>query len=236
MLVRDCMTPNPRTARPDTTLDEALHLMRRLKIRRLPVLQTGELVGIVTWTDLMRASPSPASSLAVWEIPALLQKVSVSEAMTEDPIVIEPDVPVEEAARTLRERKIGGLPVVQEGKLVGIVTESDLFDALIFLLGGDIQGIRMTVDLPNGLHDLANLAKALTIPDEESPTLAVTVRLDSNVHRGYLRISTSMPLVVAERLAVEGFRVFNLRYVAAGSRDRAHGPRRGGDESTITVK
>lgn len=218
MLVRDYMTLNPTTVEPDTTLDEALGLMRRQRIRRLPVLQEGRLVGIVTWTDLMRASPSSATSLAVWEIPPLLEKARVREVMTENPIVVEP---VEEAARILRERKIGGLPVVEEGNLVGIVTESDLFDALIYLLGGDIQGIRMTVDLPNGLRDVGRLAEALA-QDDEAPTMAATVRLDTTTRRGYLRVATSSPLLVAERLAIGGFRVSNLRYAPRGNPHRAH--------------
>lgn len=221
MLVRDYMTLNPTTVEPDTTLDEALGLMRRQRIRRLPVLQEGRLVGIVTWTDLMRASPSSATSLAVWEIPPVLEKARVLEVMTENPIVVEPGMPVEEAARILRERKIGGLPVVEEGNLVGIVTESDLFDALIYLLGGDIQGIRMTVDLPNGLRDVGRLAEALA-QDDEAPTMAATVRLDTTTRRGYLRVATSSPLLVAERLAIGGFRVSNLRYAPRENPHRAH--------------
>lgn len=223
MLVRDCMTPDPTTVTPQTSLRDALRLMRRLRIRHLPVMEHDRLVGIVTWTDLMRASPSPASGLAAWEIPELLAQATVRDVMTERPVTVPPDLPVEDAARALRERKIGSLPVVDGGRLVGIVTESDLFDAIVHLLGGDIGGVRMTVDLPAGLADADRLLHTLEALPERSPAVVVAVRLDAAVRRAYLRLSTEAPLRVAEALAAAGFHVSQLK-ATPRPRPEAPGP------------
>ena len=213
MLVRDCMTPDPTTVTPQTTLRDALRLMRRERIRHLPVVEHGRLVGIVTWTDLMRGSPSPASALAAWEIPDLLAQTAVRDVMTEHPVTVAPDLPVEDAARLLRQRKIGSLPVVDGDRLVGIVTETDLFDAIVHLLGGDIGGVRMAVDFPGGLADVDRLIHVLKGLPGNTLTLAIAVRLDQATRRGYVRVSTAAPLQVAETLVAEGFHVFQVKAV-----------------------
>lgn len=212
MFVRDCMTSRPTTVEPETTMAEALALMRSLRIRHLPVLEGTRLVGIVTWTDLMRGGPSIATSLSAWEVPALLDSACVRDVMTADPITVSPDVPVEHAARLLRKHKIGSLPVVDKRFLVGIVTESDLFDALIHLLGGDIHGVRISVELPAGLADLARLCHFVGPAMGTKTTIVITARVDNGLRRAYLRIATDSPLTVAERLAAEGFQVGSLRF------------------------
>lgn len=213
MLVRDCMTPNPTTVDPEARLDEALGLMRALKVRHLPVLSGAALVGILTWTDLMRAAPPATASPGSADLPARLVKVRVKELMSPEPVTISPDTPVEIAARTLRERKIGSLPVIEDRILVGIVTETDLFDALTRLLGGDFRGVRMAVELPNGLADLVTLVQTLMpLVDVRRGALTVTARLDATSRRGYLRVSTASPLVLAESLAVAGLQVSGLHF------------------------
>src|SRR3972149_4514732 len=119
MLVRDRMAAPPITIDVNTSTGEAHALMRHYDIRRLPVVARGRLVGIVSWTDLMRAQPSPASTLSAWEGPGLLRKASVKEIMTADPITIGPDSPIEAAAGIMRRPKIGGLPRVEGGRPVG---------------------------------------------------------------------------------------------------------------------
>jgi acetoin utilization protein AcuB len=222
MLVRDCMTPNPTTIDPEATLDAALGLMRALRVRHLPVLSGAALVGILTRTDLMRAVPPATASSGSAEYPTLLVKVHVEEVMTPQPVTTTPDTPVEIAARVLRERKIGSLPVVEERMLVGIVTESDIFDALMHLLGGDFRGVRMAVELPNGLGDLGTLVQTLSpLLEREKGALTVTARLDATSRRGYVRVSTGSPLVVAESLAVAGLEVSHLHFEPPGKRTRA---------------
>ena len=129
--VRDWMTPNPITIDTKTTLPEAHRLMMECHIRRLPVVDHGKVVGILTQGDVREASPSGATSLSIFELNYLLAKLSVEKIMTRDPITITPGATIRDAARIMLEHKIGGLPVVEDEKLVGIITESDIFRVLV---------------------------------------------------------------------------------------------------------
>jgi len=129
--VRDWMTPNPITASRETTLPEAYKLMTEHQIRRLPIMDDGRLVGIVTRGDVRGAQASEATSLSVWELNYLLSKLVLSELMTEKVISVAPDTTIREAAQTMLDNKIAGLPVLEQGELVGIITESDIFRMLV---------------------------------------------------------------------------------------------------------
>jgi acetoin utilization protein AcuB len=143
------MTHNPITVAPDLPIAEALEQMRREKIRRFPVLNDkGKLVGIVAEEDLLYASPSPVTSLSVWEVTYLLSQVTVDDVMTKEVITVDEDCPIEEAARLRRVNKVGGLPVMRDGLLVGIITESDLFDVFLELFMAREKGTRLTVKVP----------------------------------------------------------------------------------------
>jgi CBS domain-containing protein len=130
-LVRDWMTRDPVTISSDTSLPEAHRLMTDHDIRRLPVVDDGRLVGIVTLGDVREAEPSDATSLSIFELNYLLARLSVKEFMTRDLITISPLTTVTRAAQIMLEHKIGGLPIVDRGKLVGIITESDIFRMLV---------------------------------------------------------------------------------------------------------
>lgn len=125
LLVRDWMTPNPITISPQTTLPEAQQIMMENRIRRLPVVWKGKLVGIVTFGDIREAKPSDATTLSVYELNYLLDQLPVKNIMTPDPVTIPPGATIQEAAAIMLEKKIGGIPVVENGELVGIITESD---------------------------------------------------------------------------------------------------------------
>jgi acetoin utilization protein AcuB len=156
------MTKKPITIRSDASVSDALDLMHEKKVHRLPVLDTkGRLVGIVSEGDLLYASPSPATSLNVWEIHSLLAKLKVDKVMTRKLITVADDAPVEEAAQIMVEKKIGGLPVVCEKKLVGIVTETDLFKVFISMLGGYRPGVRLTASIPGVKGTFAKIATAI---------------------------------------------------------------------------
>lgn len=160
MLVRERMTHNPVTIREDTSLDDGLKIMRDNKVRRLPVMdKNGKLCGIVSEKDLLYASPSPATSLSVWEIHSLVAKIKVSELMTKDVITVCEDCPLEEAARVMVDNKIGGLPVMRGDQLVGIITETDLFKTFLELLGARALGTRFTLLVPDKKGMLASLAQ-----------------------------------------------------------------------------
>ncbi len=150
MIVKDFMTPNPITVTPQTSFNEALKTMRENRIRRLPVLDNGKLVGIVTEKDLLYASPSKATTLDIWELHYVLSKLKIGEIMTSNVITVEENAPLEEAAKIMSENKIGALPVLNsEGDLVGIITETDIFKIFIDMLGARRDGIRYTFEAPN---------------------------------------------------------------------------------------
>src|SRR5690606_15661023 len=125
---RDWMTPRVVTVTPDTTLSEAARLMETKMIRRLPVMEDGRLVGIVTYGDIREAQPSAATSLSIWELNYLLAKLRIAEIMTRDVITVSQNATIGEAAKLMLDHQISGLPVVDHnGDLVGIITESDIF-------------------------------------------------------------------------------------------------------------
>lgn len=131
-LVRDWMSRNVITVTPDTTLPEADKLMVTKTIRRLPVMENARLVGIVTYGDIREARPSAATSLSIWELNYLVNRLKVGEMMTRHPITVSQDATIGEAAQLMLRHMIGGLPVVDnKGKLVGIITESDIFRMVV---------------------------------------------------------------------------------------------------------
>lgn len=149
MFVKTWMTTDVVTVNAETPILEARALMKQHGIRRLPVLKHGRLAGIVTQGDIQEASPSDATSLSVWELNYLLAKTRVGDIMTPRAHLstIGPDDPVEKAALLMRERKISGLPVLEDDELVGIITESDIFDLLLRVMGVRQQGTRLTLAL-----------------------------------------------------------------------------------------
>jgi len=162
MLIREHMTPQPVFVAPETPVLEAMIIMREKKIRRLPVLDVhGQLVGIVSDRDILEASPSPATSLAKWEIPELLSKLKIEAVMARQVITIPEDTPLEEAARIMADRRIGGLPVVKDKSLVGIITESDLFKVLLELLGGRRKGVRIMISTVGEKGTVAKITSAI---------------------------------------------------------------------------
>jgi acetoin utilization protein AcuB len=162
MLVKERMTRNPLFIRPDTPVTEAQEMMKSQKIHHLPVLDREErLVGIVTEKDLLYASPSVATTLSVYEMTSLLAKLKVDRVMTRNVVTISEDVPLEEAARIMADRKIGGLPIMRGKALVGLITESDLFRIFIELFSARQRGVRVTVTIPNEKGELARVAAAI---------------------------------------------------------------------------
>jgi len=123
--VRSWMSERLITITPQTTLPEAQRLMFEHKIRRLPVVKSDKLVGIVTRGDIREAKPSDATTLSIYELNYLLDSLTAKDFMTPNPITVSPDNTLGEAARLMVEHKVGGLPVVDQGKLVGIITETD---------------------------------------------------------------------------------------------------------------
>jgi CBS domain-containing protein len=131
-LIKDWMTGDVMTVSPDTTLPEAHRIMTDYHIRRLPVVEDGRLVGIVTRGDVRGAQPSDATSLSIWELNYLLARLKVREIMTGAALTVRPEATIGEAAQIMLDNKVSGLPVVDgDGRVVGIITESDIFRLVV---------------------------------------------------------------------------------------------------------
>jgi acetoin utilization protein AcuB len=156
------MTKHPLTVATDESLSGAHQYMQKQNVRHLPVVdKTGKMVGLVTEDDLLKAEPSEATLLSVWEIHSLLTKVKVRDVMVKQVITTTEDTPIEEAAHLMLDHKIGCLPVLRDGKLVGIITESDLFRTFMELFAARQQGLRITMQVPNQEGELALVAQAV---------------------------------------------------------------------------
>jgi CBS domain-containing protein len=140
--VAEWMSTPPLIIAPSTSLEAAQRLMQQQHVRRLPVVDDGRLIGIITWGDLRAAQPSAATTLSVYEWRALLDKVTVAACMTRDPLTIASDASVLDAAQLILEHRISGLPVVLDSAVVGVITESDLFRLLLSEAGDAARGGR----------------------------------------------------------------------------------------------
>jgi acetoin utilization protein AcuB len=129
MTVRDIMSPKPITVDPSTPILDARQRMANARIRHLIVTEGAQVAGIITDRDIRLNLPSPATSLSVWEVNYLLARLTVGEVMTRSVIVIDSARPAAEAASIMVDHKIGALPVLDDGRLIGIVTESDFVRA-----------------------------------------------------------------------------------------------------------
>ena len=162
MLVYERMSRHPLTVKPETKVDAALKRMREEKVRRFPVVDdNGDLVGIVSDQDLLYAAPSPATSLSIHEMHYLYSRITVKQVMTRDVITVDESDPIEEAARIMVDNKVGGLPVMREGELVGLITETDVFKTFMEMMGARDQGVRLTLLCPDKPGELAALTSAV---------------------------------------------------------------------------
>ncbi|MEI8094918.1 MAG: CBS domain-containing protein [Spirochaetales bacterium] len=163
MIVGQRMIKNPITVTPETPVSDAQYMMRKEKVHRFPVVgKDGRVKGIVTEKDLLYATPSPATTLDVYEMNYLLSKLTVDEVMSTDVISVTEDTTVEEAARVLVDNNIGGLPVMRGGQLVGIITESDLFKVFLEMFASRQKGLRITLMVPEQKGELARLSGAVS--------------------------------------------------------------------------
>ena len=190
MLVGDRMSRPVITVRPEMPVPDALNLMKKDHVRRFPVIDgRGKLVGIISEQDLINASASNATTLSVWELSYLLSKITIAQVMTRDVFTISEDTPIEEAARIMVAKKIGGLPVMRGEELVGIITETDLFKLFLELMGARFSGVRISFllqnkpgklnDITKDLHGIgANIISVGTFLGETSATSGVVLKLE----------------------------------------------------------
>ena len=163
MLVGERMSKPVISITPETTINVAFDLLRKNNIRRLPVLsKDGNLIGIVTELDLINASPSLATTLSKWEMNYLLEKITIEKVMSRDVITVDPSTPIEQAAKVMVDNKISGMPVMENGKIIGMITETDLFKVFLELMGGRDKGVRVTAVLQDVQGKLADLTLAIS--------------------------------------------------------------------------
>lgn len=162
MLVKDLMTPDPICGRPDMVVTEVQKLMSDNRIRHVPIVdEEGKLVGLVTQRSLFSALRTEESDLSQFEVSYILAKIQAHHVMVQDVITISQDVPAEEAARVMADKRIGCLPVMGDGDLVGIITDNDLFNAMLNLLGARRSGIRLVVLQPDRTGEVARLTNVI---------------------------------------------------------------------------
>ena len=218
MRIRDIMTKNPITVDSETLVLDAQKIMKENKIRRLPIVDKGKLVGIVTKHDLLEASPSPATSLSIHELNFLLAKMKVKELMKKNPITLPPDTPFEEALRIGQDKKIGSFPIVENGKLIGIVTESDTVRFLTRAVGIREEGARITIEGLGGKW--GELQKIISIADQHQTVILSMISLERPEKGDWmivLRLKTTEPDPIVRDYKKAGLNVTYSAWYHCGS-------------------
>lgn len=203
------MTTDLITVTPDTPLVNARDLLRERNIKQLPVVDDlGNLVGILTDRDIKQAWASPATTLSIYELTYVLQKLTVESVMVKDLITITPDATIERAAKILHDRKIGSLPVVEDDKLVGIITSTDLMEVLLDGLGVKEESGRLEVLVKDRIGVLAGVCDILR---EANISIVSMVTLPLHRYPGIyelvIRVNSPDRETAVERLSQAGYRV-----------------------------
>jgi len=210
MNVAKRMKRNPVFVDEGDSMKKAMDLLKEHEIRHLPVLKDGDrLVGILSERDIKQASPSPATALEIREIYYLLDKVKVKQIMTRRPYTVSSSAPIEEAALIIREKKIGCLPVVDDGKLVGILTETDIIDAFIAGMGVSGPGYRIELVLQNRPGKLLELLKLLKDFEANVVSVATAAHDDPDKIINILRIETRNYKLVKAAIRKSGFELLS---------------------------
>jgi len=208
MRVRDFMSTNVVTVDEKTSIDDARKIMEAHKIRRLPVMKKDKLVGLVTERMLLEASPSPATSLSIHELHYLLAKMTVKEIMVKNPYTISPDIPAEEALQLGQEKGYGAFPVVENKRLVGMVTESDIVRMMTRVLGVKERGKRIDIRASN---NFGNMKKIMDILDKNKTVLLSLMTLPPEEWEKdwlvMLRLKSEDVDPIAKELKSSGFKV-----------------------------
>ncbi len=205
------MTPNPLTVTPDTLLMDAKKLMATNNIRRLPVVdKKGRLVGLLTRHLIIEAMPSGATTLSVHELHYLLEKLTVGEVMQKDPITVAPDDLVQNVILLGHQKGIGAFPVIENGKLIGIVTESEIFNAVMSLIApreGTCLIVLERVELSKEVGATSRIASVIEkrgVPVEAIFTVPHRTKAGNRV---YIRARTPHPGNLQADLDAAGFKV-----------------------------
>jgi acetoin utilization protein AcuB len=209
MFVKDRMSSNLVTTTESMPIVDAGEVMRKNGFARMPVVRGGKLVGIITREDLLKVSPSAATTLSVWELNYVLSKLTVKDAMTQDPVTIGSEATIEEAALLMRTRDIGALPVVDGDRLVGLITESDIFDAFVDLMGLKDTGTRLVVDIEDRVGGIADLTEIIKGQGLNIISLAIFHRR-SNFAECVIRLDSTQSEPLIQVLTGKGYKVLHV--------------------------
>ncbi len=166
MYVQQFMTSQVFTVTPSESIFNAMNLMQTKKINRLPVISGGKLVGIVTDGDLRAASASPATTLSKFEMNELLSKICIKDVAVKKVVTCTPDAMIEDAALIMRENKVGALPVMENDKLVGIITHNNILDAFLDIMGARSPGKRIVIEVRDEMgiiNEVTSVTKELEL-------------------------------------------------------------------------
>jgi acetoin utilization protein AcuB len=211
MFVGERMSHPVISITPDTPIHDAAVLFKKEHISRAPVMRNGKLVGIVSECDLLNASPSSVTSLSVWELNYLLSKVTVKQVMSKKVKTIDINTPIEEAARIMADTKIGGLPVMRDGKVVGMITETDLFKAFLEFMGARQKALRVTAIIEDKPGQLAKITKAITEAGGNFISLGVFSGPDTATKILTFKVSGMKKEVVKEMVAKLVKKIWDIR-------------------------
>ena len=216
MLVQNWMTEEIVTISPEESVLTAQEVMRGRGIRRLPVVQEGKLVGIITQGDVQEALPSDAAG-DLWELDYLhpLAKITVAEVMSQDPLTVSPKATIEEAALAMRKNKVGGLPVVEDDRLVGIITESDIFDAMIEIMGFARGGTRLDIEVEDRPGALMEVLEPIKEHGANITSIATCREICATARYREVVIRLEAPAAVAEQIIAQlqgrGIKILDVR-------------------------
>ncbi|MFZ5586390.1 MAG: CBS and ACT domain-containing protein [Thermodesulfobacteriota bacterium] len=211
MKIKHWMTSNPLTVKPTTPLTDAAKLMQENQIRRLPVVDRGKVVGMLTHRNIMEASPSMATSLSVWEVNYLLTKLSVGDVMRKDPICVSPEDSVIEVVQRGHQQGIGAFPVVERGRLVGIVTETEIYQAMVALFGDpatdsiiELENLQLEQRI-GAMSRIAGIIEAHNAP--VMSMFSMPQRRKPGSQRLYIRVRTKKVDPIVKDLAAQGYKI-----------------------------
>lgn len=211
MFVSNRMTANPITIDADATIVEAAELMKTHKFRRLPIMEKGKLVGIVTDRDLREVAPSSATTLSVYELNYLLAKMKVRDIMKKNVITVLPTATIEQAALILYKEKIGGLVVVDTaGEVVGLITETDIFKTFVDAMGITCgRTTRITIDINDQVGVLSEVTAVFKDLNTNITSL-VLYPMDRSRYEMVIRCDTADPEGLRRRLEESGYSVVHM--------------------------
>lgn len=207
MSVKDYMTKEVISISPEESVAHAADLMRDKGLRRLPVIEKGQLVGLVTEGTMADASPSKATSLSIYEMNYLLNKTKIRDIMIRKVVTVEPDASLEDAIYEMMTYKVGVLPVVQNNQVVGIITDRDVFKAFLEVSGYGVEGIRVVLLADNAVGVLAKIADCLS---QENLNIRRTVVANRSNGKTVIEMQldgTTASQWLSERLAAAGITV-----------------------------